>query len=65
MKRAGLTHALLCQFASKDDLAAETTSECSRTHCAGAADGKSNPSFAELVRGYLSPGHRDDPGTVV
>jgi TetR/AcrR family transcriptional regulator, transcriptional repressor for nem operon len=25
--------------------------------------GKSDPSFGEVVRAYLSPRHRDDPGT--
>ena len=64
MKRAGLTHGgFYGQFASKDDLAAEVTARVLKNP--GWQEwltGKANPSFAEVVRGYLSPRHRDDPG---
>src|SRR6266478_3079911 len=52
------------KFASKDDLAAETTARVLKNP--GWQEwltGKENPSFADVVRGYLSPRHRDDPGT--
>lgn len=64
MKRAGLTHGgFYGHFASKDDLAAETTARVLGNE--GWTDriaGTPNPSFGALVRGYLSPRHRDDPG---
>jgi len=65
MKRAGLTHGgFYGQFASKDDLAAETTARVLKNPAWQEwLTGKANPSFAEVVRGYLSPRHRDDPGT--
>jgi TetR/AcrR family transcriptional repressor of nem operon len=65
MKRAGLTHGgFYRQFASKDDLAAETTARVLKNpRWQERLTGKPNPSFAEVVRGYLSPDHRDDPGT--
>ncbi len=65
MKRAGLTHGgFYGQFASKDDLVAETTERVLKNpRWQERLTGKTNPSFAEVVRGYLSPGHRDDPGT--
>jgi len=65
MKRAGLTHGgFYGQFASKDDLAAEATERVLKNpRWQERLTGKPNPSFAELVRGYLSPDHRDDPGT--
>ena len=65
MKRAGLTHGgFYGQFASKDDLAAETTERVLKNpRWQERLTGKANPSFAEVVRGYLSPDHRDDPGT--
>jgi TetR/AcrR family transcriptional repressor of nem operon len=64
MKRAGLTHGgFYGHFDSKEDLAAES---CARVlgkqgwleRLAGAP----NPSLEAVVRGYLSPRHRDDPG---
>ena len=65
MKRAGLTHGgFYGQFASKDDLAAEATERVLKNpRWQERLTGKPNPSFAEVVRGYLSPDHRDDPGT--
>ena len=65
MKRAGLTHGgFYGQFASKDDLVAEATERVLRNpRWQERLTGKANPSFAEVVRGYLSPDHRDDPGT--
>jgi len=65
MKRAGLTHGgFYGQFASKDDLVAEATERVLKNpRWQERLTGKPNPSFAEVVRGYLSPGHRDDPGT--
>jgi TetR/AcrR family transcriptional repressor of nem operon len=64
MKRAGLTHGgFYGHFASKDDLAAEAC-----TRAVGGDDwaekvaGTANPSLGAVVRGYLSPRHRDDPG---
>jgi TetR/AcrR family transcriptional repressor of nem operon len=65
MKRAGLTHGgFYGQFASKDDLAAEVTARVlGKTEWPERLTGKANPSFGDVVRAYLSPGHRDDPGT--
>jgi TetR/AcrR family transcriptional repressor of nem operon len=65
MKRAGLTHGgFYGQFASKDDLAAETTARVlGNPGWQERLTGKANPSFAEVIRAYLSPRHRDDPGT--
>ncbi len=65
MKRAGLTHGgFYGQFASKDDLAAETTARVlGNPRWQERLTGKADPSFGEVVRGYLSPSHRDDPGT--
>ena len=64
MKRAGLTHGgFYGHFASKDDLAAEAC-----TRAVGGDDwaekvaGTPNPSLGAVVRGYLTPRHRDDPG---
>ena len=64
MKRAGLTHGgFYNQFASKDDLAAETTARVlGRAGWQERLTGKADPSFGDVVRAYLSPGHRDDPG---
>jgi TetR/AcrR family transcriptional repressor of nem operon len=64
MKGAGLTHGgFYGHFASKDDLVAET---CARAlgneGWAERVAGTPNPSFEAVVRGYLSPRHRDDPG---
>jgi TetR/AcrR family transcriptional repressor of nem operon len=65
MKRAGLTHGgFYGQFASKDDLAAETTARVlGKAGWQERLTGKANPSFSDVVRAYLSPRHRDDPGT--
>ena len=65
MKRAGLTHGgFYGQFASKDDLAAETTARVlGRAGWQERLTGKADPSFGDVVRAYLSARHRDDPGT--
>jgi TetR/AcrR family transcriptional repressor of nem operon len=64
MKRAGLTHGgFYRQFASKDDLAAETTARVLKNpRWQEWLTGKAKPAFADVVRSYLSPRHRDDPG---
>jgi TetR/AcrR family transcriptional repressor of nem operon len=64
VKRAGLTHGgFYGHFASKDDLAAETTARVfGREAWLEWLTGKRHPSIAEVVRGYLTPRHRDDPG---
>jgi TetR/AcrR family transcriptional regulator, transcriptional repressor for nem operon len=64
MKRAGLTHGgFYGHFASKDDLAAEITGRVlGREGWLERLTGRPDPSFADLVRSYLSPRHRDDPG---
>jgi TetR/AcrR family transcriptional regulator, transcriptional repressor for nem operon len=64
MKRAGLTHGgFYGHFPSKQDLAAET---CARVlgndSWAEKLAGSREPSFDAVVRGYLSPRHRDDRG---
>jgi TetR/AcrR family transcriptional repressor of nem operon len=65
MKRAGLTHGgFYDQFGSKDDLAAEATARVlGKTGWQQRLTGKPDPSFGDAVRAYLSPRHRDDPGT--
>jgi TetR/AcrR family transcriptional regulator, transcriptional repressor for nem operon len=65
MKRAGLTHGgFYGHFASKDDLAAEITARVlGRAGWPERLTGKANPSYEEIVRAYLSPRHRDNPGT--
>lgn len=65
MKQAGLTHGgFYGHFASKDDLAAEITGRvASREGWMQRLSGKTNPSLKEVVRGYLTPRHRDHPGT--
>jgi len=65
MKRAGLTHGgFYGHFASKDDLAAEITGRVvSRDGWMQRLSGKANPSLKDVVRGYLTARHRDDPGT--
>ena len=65
MKRAGLTHGgFYGQFASKDDLAAEATARVfGKAGWQERLTGKVTPSFGDMVRAYLSPRHRDDPGT--
>jgi TetR/AcrR family transcriptional repressor of nem operon len=64
MKRAGLTHGgFYGHFASKDDLAAEITARVlGRSGWMERLTGTQKPSFSDLVRQYLSPWHRDDPG---
>src|ERR1700681_2863093 len=64
MKRAGLTHGgFYGHFASKDDLAAETTARVlGNEGWIRRLTGTAKPSFGEVVRSYLSPRHRDDPG---
>jgi TetR/AcrR family transcriptional regulator, transcriptional repressor for nem operon len=64
MKRAGLTHGgFYGHFASKDDLAAEITARVlGRSGWMERLTGTPKPSFSDLVRQYLSPRHRDDPG---
>src|SRR5258706_5826907 len=65
MTRAGLTHGgFYGQFTSKDDLAAETTARVlGKSGWQERLTGKADPSFGDVVRAYLSPRHRDDPGT--
>jgi TetR/AcrR family transcriptional repressor of nem operon len=64
MKHAGLTHGgFYGHFASKDDLAAEITARVlGRTDWTQRLAQSANPTFAGVVRGYLSPRHRDDVG---
>ena len=64
MKRAGLTHGgFYGHFASKDDLAAEITARVlGREGWLERLTGKRAPAIADVVRNYLSPRHRDDPG---
>src|ERR1700730_11579033 len=64
MKRAGLTHGgFYGHFASKDDLAAETTARVlGNEGWIRRLTGTAHPSFDEVVRSYLSPRLRDDPG---
>jgi TetR/AcrR family transcriptional regulator, transcriptional repressor for nem operon len=64
MRRAGLTHGgFYGHFASKDDLAAEITARVLlQDGWLEQLTGTDEPSLADAVRGYLSAGHRDDPG---
>ena len=64
MKRAGLTHGgFYGHFASKDDLAAEITARVlSGDGWLERLGGRRDPSLSDVVRRYLSPRHRDDPG---
>ncbi len=64
MKRAGLTHGgFYGHFTSKDDLAAEITARVlGREGWLERLTGKRDPAIADVVRNYLSPRHRDDPG---
>src|SRR5437899_8437369 len=64
MKQAGLTHGgFYGHFKSKDDLAAEITARVlGRKGWPERLTGTPNPSFAEVVRKYLSPRHREDAG---
>ena len=64
MKEAGLTPGgFYGHFASKDDLAAEITARVlGRGGWAERLTRSANPTFTDLVRGYLSARHRDDAG---
>jgi TetR/AcrR family transcriptional repressor of nem operon len=64
MKRAGLTHGgFYGHFASKDALTAEACAAVlGKEKWAERLAGMPRPSFGAVVRGYLSPRHRDDPG---
>jgi len=64
MKQAGLTHGgFYGHFTSKDDLAAEITGRVlGRPGWLERLTGTPKPSFAEVVRAYLSPRHREDAG---
>src|SRR4051794_2553133 len=64
MKQAGLTHGgFYGHFDSKDDLAAEMTGRVvNREGWMQRMSGKANPSLKDVVRGYLTPRHRDNPG---
>ena len=64
MKRAGLTHGgFYGHFASKDDLAAESTERIlTRDGWLERLTGTTHPSIGEVVRRYLSTRHRDDAG---
>src|SRR5262245_30004935 len=64
MKRAGLTHGgFYGHFSSKDALAAEITERViGRDGWLQRLTGSASPSFRDVVRKYLSPRHRDEPG---
>ena len=64
MKRAGLTHGgFYGHFDSKVDLAAEITARVLASEgWVRRLTGTAKPSFGVVVRGYLSPRHRDDAG---
>ena len=64
MKRAGLTHGgFYGHFASKDELAAEITGRVlGRKDWTERLTRSANPTFGDVVRGYLSARHRDDAG---
>ena len=64
MKHAGLTHGgFYGHFASKEDLAAEITARVlGREGWPERMSGAANPSLADVVRKYLTPRHREDPG---
>src|SRR3989440_12127595 len=64
MKQAGLTHGgFYGHFKLKDSLAAEITARVlGRKGWPERLTGTPNPSFAEVVRKYLSPRHREDAG---
>ncbi len=64
MKRAGLTHGgFYGHFASKEDLAAEITLRVlARDGWLERLAGKRDPALSDVVHGYLSTRHRDDPG---
>jgi TetR/AcrR family transcriptional regulator, transcriptional repressor for nem operon len=64
MKRAGLTHGgFYGHFPSKEDLAAEiTTRVLGKEGWLERLTGLAEPTVRDVVRSYLSPRHRDDPG---
>jgi len=64
MKRAGLTHGgFYGHFPSKDDLAAESTARVlGQDDWLTRLTGIERPSIRDVVRNYLSPRHRDNPG---
>lgn len=66
MKAAGLTHGgFYKHFDSRDDLVAEAVEEAvaqSREGFTSITEGAADP-LAAFVDWYLSPGHRDDPGS--
>lgn len=64
MKHAGLTHGgFYGHFDSKDDLAAEITARVlGRAGWTERLARSANPSFGDVVRGYLSRRHREDAG---
>src|SRR5258708_11348824 len=64
MKQAGLTHGgFYGHFGSKEDLAAEITARVlGREEWPQRMTGTPNPTFAEVVRKYLTPRHREDAG---
>jgi len=64
MKQAGLTHGgFYGHFASKDELAAEITGRVlGRPGWTERLTRSANPTFGDVVRGYLSTRHRDDAG---
>jgi len=64
MKKAGLTHGgFYGHFASKEALASEITARVlNREGWLERMTGTANPSFAQVVREYLSPWHREDAG---
>ncbi|GAA2491963.1 TetR/AcrR family transcriptional regulator [Streptomyces longisporus] len=65
MADAGLTNgAFYAHFASKDDLVANVVAAELRTQVAGYDTLRPGRlGLEDLVRAYLSPGHRDQPGT--
>ncbi len=64
MKQAGLTHGgFYGHFKSKDDLAAKITGRVlGRPGWLERLTGTPKPSWAEVIREYLSPRHREDAG---
>lgn len=65
MSDAGLTNgAFYAHFASKDDLVAHVVADQLRTQVANYDTLRpGRPGLEDLVRAYLSPEHRDHPGT--
>jgi TetR/AcrR family transcriptional regulator, transcriptional repressor for nem operon len=64
MRRAGLTYGgFYGHFACKDDLAAEITARVlGKEGWLERLTGRKDPSIGDVVRSYLSPRHRNDPG---